>query len=91
MAGASGDVLAGMLLTRCLQGSAQGRAGMYERGCASGDFRAGTVLTRCLQGSAQCFAEASGDVRAGMYERGCASRDGFDAVFAGFCASTKIK
>ena len=40
------------------------------------------VLTRCLQGSAQCFAGASGDVRAGTL----ASGDGFDAVFAGFCA-----
>jgi hypothetical protein len=88
-----------MVLTRCLQGSAQCfaeasgdmRAGMYERGCASRDVLAGMVLTQCLQGSAQCFAEASGDMRAGMYERGCASGDGFDAVFAGFCASTKIK
>ena len=58
---------------------------------ASGDLRAGTVLTRCLQGSAQGFAGASRDVRAGMCEQGCASGDGFDAVFAGFCASTKIK
>ena len=41
----------------------------------------GTVLTQCLQGSAQCFAGASGDVLAGM-----CNRDGFDAVFAGFCA-----
>jgi hypothetical protein len=39
-----------------------------------------------LQGSAQGFAEASGDMRAGMYEQGCTSGDGFDAVFAGFCA-----
>ena len=53
---------------------------------ASGDMLAGMLLTQCLQGSAQGFAEASRDVRAGMYERGCASRDGFDAVFAGFCA-----
>jgi hypothetical protein len=53
---------------------------------ASGDVRAGMVLTQCLQSSAQCFAEASGDMRAGMYEQGCASGDGFDAVFAGFCA-----
>ena len=44
------------------------------------------VLTQYLLASAQCFAAASGDMRAGMYERGCASRDGFDAVFAGFCA-----
>ncbi len=57
-----------------------------ERGCASGDVLIGTVLTRCLQGSAQCFAGASRDVLAG-----CANRDGFDAVFAGFCASYKIK
>ena len=48
----------------------------------------GTVLTQCLQGSAQCFAGASGDVLADML---CTNRDGFDAVFAGFCASYKIK
>ena len=35
MAGASGDLLAGTVLTQCLQGSAQGFAG------ASGDVRAG--------------------------------------------------
>ena len=32
------------------------------------------------------MAGVSGDLRAGMCERGCASGDGFDAVFAGFCA-----
>jgi hypothetical protein len=58
---------------------------------ASGDMLAGMLLTQCLQGSAQGFAEASRDVRAGMCEQGCTSGDGFDAVFAGFCASTKIK
>ena len=50
MAGVSGDVRAGTVLTRCLQGSAQGfagasgdvRAGMCEHGCASRDVRAGT-------------------------------------------------
>jgi len=42
----SGDVRAGMVLTRCLQGSAQCFAG------ASSDVLTGTVLTQCLQGSA---------------------------------------
>jgi hypothetical protein len=53
---------------------------------ASGDELTDTVLTQCLQCSAQCFAGASRYVLAG-----CANRDGFDAVFAGFCGSTKIK
>ena len=47
---------------------------------SSRDVLTGTVLTQCLQGSAQCFAGAW-DMRAGMF-----NRDGFDAVFAGFCA-----
>ena len=29
---------------------------------------------------------ARGDVLAVIFERGCASGNGFDAVFAGFCA-----
>jgi hypothetical protein len=57
-----------------------------EQGWSSRDVLTGTVLTQCLQGSAQCCAGASRDGLAGMYYKGCSNRDGFDAVFAGFCA-----
>ncbi len=78
MAGASGDVLAGMVLTQCLQGSAQGfaeasgdmRAGMYERGCASGDGFDAVFEGFCAGFRRGKRGYASRDVRAGMYERG---------------------
>ncbi len=90
MAGASGDVRAGMCEQGCASGNgfdavfrrvlrsvSQSRAGMCEQGCASGD------------GFDAVFAGFCAVFR--RVERGCASGDGFDAVFAGFCASTKIK
>ena len=80
MAWASGDVLIGTVLTRCLQGSAQCFAGASRyvlAGCANRD------------GFDAVFAVLCAVFRRG--ERGCTCGDGFDAVFAGFCASYKIK
>jgi len=50
----------------------QGLAGMYKQG------RFWRSVCRVLRSVAQG--------RAGMVYKGCSNRDGFDAVFAGFCA-----